>query len=112
MNLFNQDLSFEQLLHYDSIIDGKGMDSDVLLLQQALHQPTYNPFNQQPIYPSSQQPYQQPYQQPPNTPTQNNNKNTEIVKKNKKRVYIALPNARIAKHQHKYRKHKVEEVII
>ena len=122
MSLFNQNLSFEELLHYDSIIDGKGIDTDVLLLQQSLQQPKFDPFNQHPFIPSNQQQpinnptNQQPINQQPTNQqsinTQNSNDNTEIVKKNKKRQYIRLPNASISKHKHKYRKGKIEEVVI
>ena len=97
MNLFNKKLTFDEIMHYNSILDGNGMDVETLLVHNALHPPT--PISQlAPIHlPKSQQKTET------ETETETHKKN-----KNKKRQYIKLPNARIKRHQHQYRKHKIE----
>ena len=116
MSLFSEKLSLDQILHLDSILDGKGMDTDLLAIHNALNQKPWNPMEQiqtpiqQPSNPI-QQPLQSEQQPPPPQTSQNGNteENMEMSEKNTPRKYIELEDAEIRLHQHQYRERQIEK---
>ena len=108
MDLFNgKKLSMNEALHYNSILDNGGVDTDILLVHQALKQNDF--YNLTQVNPQSS--IATVHEQDVNDDIIiADNEPTEIKEKNKARQYIKLPNATITKHKHKYRKRQIKSV--
>ena len=119
MNLFNKQLTTSELMHFNSIMDGKGMDTDIMLLQQSLSQPIWNPFQNKVLPSHSQVIPSEPQNVPANEQDSSSTvaesqdsespQNGNVAKKNKKRIYIQVENANIRPHKHKFREGKTKK---
>ena len=106
MDLFDKKLSLNDVMHYNSILDGNGFDTDLLMLHNGLNTPMWRPgmpdpeitatnnFQNASVIANQQQPSLQ----------------IAKIKENKNHIrqYIKLPNATITKHIHKYRGSKTK----
>ena len=90
MDLFNKKLTLTDAMHYNSILDNGGIDTDVLLLWNSMNN-EWKPGMADPTTKIITQPVVQP------------NAQIKVENKNPMRKYIKLPNATITKHIHKYR---------
>ena len=48
MDLFDKKLSLSEALHYSSILDGNGIDTDVLMVYNSMQVPMWNPMMKDP----------------------------------------------------------------
>lgn len=110
-DLFNKDLSFDEAMQYDSLIDNGTYDPHLILCASLMKNPEYIPSSEQA---KNIMNHINNTQQTESVETKSETTGVETVetkpepsaetpvKKNKRKQYIKLPDARIEKHSDKY----------
>ena len=108
-DLFGKELSFNDVLQYDSLIENGTYDTNLLLCATIMNNPDYTPSSDvaknvlNHIDKKQIAPPTQPVSEPaPKEPTPEPPKEDKISKTKIKREYIQLPDARLSKHINKY----------
>ena len=119
MDLFNNKLTFNETLQFDSLIDNGHYDPHLILIGSMMKNPEYVPSSEESqkilhhlkISDNKPAPTEPPTTEPTTEPEMDNTEcKTESIKenKNKSKTYIKLPNASITIHKHKFKQLSTE----
>ena len=119
MDLFDKKLTWEEALHYDSMIDSGHYNPHFLLVSKMLQDDKYLPNQEQSSKimdyidkSAKMEQTNQTTQEPTKKmepPIQKKEETDTTNKKNNTKRYIKLPNATIRKHKHKFKQVEIQK---